>query len=278
MNKKIFLILLLTFVFSLYRLQGQELKFDPKGNPEKWNVELTPFLILPWVSGEIQSKTLSQDFGIDPTDFVSSLNSTFMMDIAVSKGKFFGSAGYIYNYNEIEKILWASQNGNQTITAQPKYQRHILQVIGGIRFRSGKFILDPYAGFRYTHYRLFGEVEGIANMYELDENEDFWDPVIGIHAHYYPHPRVPIELRTDVGGFGVGSKLTSSAWFNTGYTVSPVVDLLIGFAALSNKYESETAIGNPFGFTSITYGIDIGARFNIPSRVKDPSIFKKDKQ
>jgi hypothetical protein len=65
-----------------------------------------------------------------------------------------------------------------------EYQRHILEVIAGMRFRlEDKFILDPYLGFRYTHYRLFGEVEGITNTREIDEKVDFRDPVLGFKAH-----------------------------------------------------------------------------------------------
>jgi hypothetical protein len=233
---------------------------------------------LPWVSGNVQSERLSEDFGIDPSDFINSLNGTFMINTEISKGKFFAAPSYIFNYNEVEKILWTSNNGNQTITAKPEYQRHILEVIAGMRFRFGsKFILDPYAGFRYTHYRLFGEVEGIANTNEIDEKVDFWDPVVGCKAHFYPHPRIPLELKADIGGFGVGSELTWSAWFNTGYSVSPTVDLIAGFGALSNKYESETASGRTYGMTSLTYGITVGARFYIPGRAKDPAVFKKFK-
>ena len=255
------------------------MKYDPKGNPEKWNVEITPFLVLPFVSGEIQSELLSEEFGIDPADFLTSLHGTFMMDLAVSKGKFFASAGYIYNYNGIEKILWTSGNENQTITAQPDLQRHILDVSAGMRFRLGdKFILDPYAGFRYTYYHLFGEIEGSVNVREIDEHEDFWDPILGLHAHYYPHPRIPIELKADFGGFGAGSEFTWSTWLNSGYSVSPAVDLIAGFAALSNKYESETRSGRTYGMTSITYGFDMGVRIYLPKRFKDPSVFRKAKQ
>jgi hypothetical protein len=267
-------------ILTCFTLQSfsQDLRFYPKGNPEKWNVEITPFLVLPWVSGEVQSERLSEEFGIDPVGFIESLNGMLMMDLAVSKGKFFASAGYIYNYNEIEKILWTNEEGTKTITAEPSLQRHILDVDGGMRFRFGeKFILDPFIGIRYTHYYLFGQVDGIINTTELDEKEDFVDPVLGVHFHYYPHPRVPIELKADFGGFGVGSEFTWSAWFNTGYSVSPSVDILVGFAALSNRYESETKTGSKFGMTSITYGIDLGVRIFIPARGKDTALFKKSK-
>jgi hypothetical protein len=270
---------LLTIFGSLilfFQSSSQDMKFYPKGNPDKWNVEITPFLVLPWVSGEVQSKRLSEDFGIDPAGFVESLNGTLMMDVAVTKGKFFASAGYIYNYNSIEKIIWTSEDHKRTITAEPSLQRHILDIDAGMRFRLGnKFILDPLIGVRYTHYYLFGEVDGILNTTELDEKENIWDPVIGLAVHYYPHPRVPIELKVDCGGFGLGSSFTWSAWFNSGYSVSPVVDLIAGFAVLSNKYENETATGNAYGMTSTTYGFDLGARFSIPGRGKDPSVFKK---
>jgi hypothetical protein len=274
MKKSIFLISILLCL--TVRSQGQDLKFDPKGDPEKWNFNMTPFFILPWVSGNVQSELLSKNFGIDPADFITSLNGTLMISTEFSKGKFFAEPSYIFNYNDVEKILWTSDNGNQTIVAQPEYQRHILEVIAGMRFRFGsKFMLDPYTGFRYTHYRLFGEVEGIANTHEIDEKVDFWDPVLGFKAHFYPVPRVPVELKMDIGGFGVGSELTWSAWFNTGYTVSPAVDIIAGFAALSNEYESQTESGRTFGMTSITYGMTIGARLYIPSRAKDQTVFKK---
>jgi hypothetical protein len=255
---------------------SQEMKFDPKGNPDKWNFNISPFLILPWVNGNVQSEMLSQDFGIDPADFINSLNGTFMINTELSKGKFFVAPSYIYLYNDVAKILWTSENGKQTITAEPAMQKHILELIAGMRLRMGtKFMLDPYVGFRYTMYHLFGSVQGITNTTGFDENVDFWDPILGFKAHFYPHPRIPIELKADIGGFGVGSKLTWSTWFNLGYSVSPTVDLLVGFAALSNQYESETASGRTYGMTSLTYGISVGARFYIPSRLKDPAVFKK---
>ena len=273
------LIVSICFLALAILSQSQEIPFSPKGNPEKWNFNITPFFILPWVDGQIQSERLSKDYAISASDFINTLNFTFMMTAEVSKGKFFAAPSYIYNYNEVKQVLWTSENGNQSITFNPKYQRHIFELIAGMRFRLAKYCyLDPYAGFRYTHYRLFGEVEGIADTRELDEIADFWDPIIGFKAHFYPHPRVPIEFKADIGGFGVGSKLTWSAWLNSGYTVSPVVDLIAGFGILSNEYESETGSGRTYGMTSLTYGITLGARFYIPGRGKDPSVFKKFKK
>lgn len=257
---------------------SQELKYDPKGNPEKWNVELTPFFILPNVDGNIQSQFLSDEFGIGTADFISSLNGTFMMSAEVSKKKFFASPAYIYTYNEIDKTVWTAEDGIPSFTVNPSLKKNILEMKAGMRLRlTDQFILDPYTGFRYTSYHLFGPVDGVLNSGEIDEHADFWDPIIGFQAHFYPHPRVPVELRADIGGSGVGSEFTWSSLLNIGYSISPAVDFLAGFAALSNKYQSETSLGNPFEMTSTTYGFDAGVRVYIPARFKDPAVFKKGK-
>jgi hypothetical protein len=62
---------------------------------------------------------------------------------------------------------------------------------------------------------------------------------------------------------------------NSGYTLSPGVDLLAGLAFLSNEYSAETNSGKPFGMNSLIYGFDIGVRFYIPGRIRDESVFRK---
>ena len=271
--------LIVVFLGLFSQLRGQDLKYDPKGNPGKWNFEITPFFVLPGINGQVQSERLSEDFQIGPSDFISALYGAFMLDAEISKGKFFLSPSWVYTHNAVEKELWTSEDGTQSISFDPGLKRHILEMKAGMRFRlADDFILDPYAGFRYTNYNLFGSVEGIINTDEIDEHADFWDPIIGIQAHYYPHPRVPIELKADLGGFGVGSELTWSAWINSGYAVSPIMDIIAGYAVLENRYETETRAGNAFGMSSLTHGFTMGLRFYLAKRYEDPAVFKKAKQ
>ena len=209
---------------------------------------------------------------------VALLTTRVTKDSQRTQGKFFTAPSYIYNYNEVEQVLWTSENENQSIIFNPEYQRHIFELISGMKFRlASQFYLDPYLGFRYTHYRLFGSVEGISNTNEIDEKADFWDPVIGFKAHYFPYPRVPIELKADIGGFGAGSELIWSAWINSGYTVSPTVDIIGGFGSFYNRYELENSSGSQWGLESLTYGITMGARIYLPKRAQDPGTFNKFK-
>ena len=155
---------------------------------------------------------------------------------------------------------------------------NIIEVISGGRFRVNDYLIfDPFVGFRYTSYHIYGSVQGIADTTSFDEKTDFWDPVLGLQIHYFPHPRVPLILKMDVGGFGVGSVFSWTTSINSGYTISPSFDFLAGFSAYGSNYETENSLGNTIGLNMIMYGFDFGLRYHIPKRNKEKSVFKKVK-
>lgn len=263
-------------MLSTVLTRGQEQTYLPKGNPQKWNVELTPFLWLPVISGELSSKHLSEDYDIPAIDLLSNLKMAFMISADISKGKFFLSPTYIYTKLGSEEALWTSESGEKSIVAVPDLKMNIVEIIAGGRFRVNDFlIIDPYVGVRYTNYHIFGSVQGITDTTSFDEQVHYWDPVIGLQMHYYPHPRVPIIVKADIGGFGAGTKFSWLTSINSGYTLSPSFDLLAGFGAYGADYETENSLGNTIGLNMIMYGFDVGIRYHIPKRVKEKSVFKK---
>lgn len=275
-------VLAVVFTLSIFATNSafsQDTLYNPQGNPDKWNVSFTPFLLLPNVSGEVSSEYLEKEFGVSTTKFVETLNATIMLNAEVWKGKFFFSPTYIYNHNEINKDLWQSSDGDYKMSVNPSFKKNILDLKGGMRINfDSKLIIDPYVGVRYTSYRLFGTAESISEQKDFDETEQFWDPIIGIQIHYFPTPRIPVEFRSDFGGFGVGSKATWTMAVRSGYSISPLWDVLIGFAALSNEYERPNDFNqNAVGLTSLTYGLDFGFKLYLTGRAKDPNVFKKFK-
>lgn len=258
--------------------QEQTSSYLPKGDPDKWNFEITPFLWLPVISGDVGSKRLAEDFDIPAIDLLSNLKMAFMITADISRGKFFASPTYFYTKLGSEEAIWTSEGGEQSIVALPDMKMNIVELIAGGRFRINDFlILDPFLGFRYTNYHIFGSVEGIKETNTFDETAEYWDPVVGVQMHYYPHPRVPIHVKADVGGFGVGSKLSWAASLNSGYTLSPSFDLLAGFVAYGTEFEKEITSENTIGLNMIMYGFDLGVTYHIPKRAKDKSVFKKKK-
>jgi hypothetical protein len=59
-------------------IQSQDLKYDPKCNPDKWNFNITPFFILPLVSGNVQSETGSgSTFGMTSITYGITIGTRF---------------------------------------------------------------------------------------------------------------------------------------------------------------------------------------------------------
>lgn len=272
-----------TLIFALLFVgtngaKAQTNAYYPKGDPDKWNVEITPFLWLPAISGEVTSPRLSEDYNIPAIDILSDLKMAFMISGEVSKGKFFLASSYMYTKLGTEEVLWSSDESEKNVAVIPDLKMNILEVIAGGRFRVNDFLIfDPFVGFRYTNYHVYGSVQKITDTTSFDEKTDFWDPVLGVQMHYFPHPRVPIIVKLDVGGFGVGTVFSWTAAINSGYTLSPSFDLLAGISSYGSNYESENALGNTVGMNMIMYGFDIGIKYHIPKRQKDKSIFKKAK-
>jgi hypothetical protein len=266
--KKVLGILTTFFLLQTIHLQAQNSTANnPLGYQDKWNVNITPFLLLPKVNGEIESKFLSSDYGIGTADFVSTLNGTFMVNAEAWNGDFFITPSYIYNHNEIDKTLWTSPGENLSFKVNPVYKRHIAELIGGWRLDLNNVLFfDPYIGFRYTHYEISGNYSTNLQSQDFSETAQYWDPLLGLKIHYYPHPRIPIELRGDIGGFGLGSDFTWSTFINTGYSVAPWLDCMLGFAALGNSYYDTNVFGDEVALESITYGFDFGLRFFITKR------------
>jgi hypothetical protein len=269
--------LLVITLSSFQNMSGQDTSgYYPAGDPHKWNVELTPFFWIPWASGTATSTYLTENFDVPAVDLLKNLEMGFMITAEVSKGKFFASPTYIYNRVGSEQVLRTDIQGEDVLIKSGQLTMNVAELIAGMHFSlSKKILLDPFVGVRYDNFQTTINADGKFDTVSRVEMTDFWDPVIGVCLNYFPHPRVPLSLGADVGGFGVGSKLSWSASLNGGYTLSPVVDLLAGFTAYGFDYESNTNNDRPVGLNAIFYGFDIGVKFHIPGRGKDPKVFNK---
>ena len=72
MKKGLLLIVSLVFLLGSSTISiGQRSAYLPKGDPSKWNVEITPYVWLPVISGEISSIRLSEEFNVPAVDLLS---------------------------------------------------------------------------------------------------------------------------------------------------------------------------------------------------------------
>lgn len=250
-------------------------KYYPLGNPEDWNVSITPFLWLPAVSGNLVSNGFEKQVNFSSVDILKKLKMAFMMQAEVSKGKFFISPTYFYANLESEKVT-RDFNGIPVVTEIPELKINIFELVGGMRFPfSEKFILDAYVGTRFNSYKMYASLEVFDQTTTKEKTVNIWDPTIGFRAHYYPHPRVPILLSADIGGITEGLNLSWTSALTVGYTISPRVDVFLGFNAYGLDYSTYSDFGHPIDINVTMYGLNVGAKILMPKRVLDTTIFKK---
>lgn len=279
--KKVILAVVMTTVLSkpISLIAQDSAIYYPYGNPKQWNVTLTPFFWIPWISGQIESNYLSQSFNVPISDLLSNLKMGFMMDAEVSKGNFFITPNYMYMKVGAEQVIRTSTIGNETAVAKPELIMNVAELMAGYKFwLNKKWSIDPYLGVRYNDFNTSIAVEGILDTTSVEKRSIYWDPVLGFRVNFLPHPRVLLTLKADVGGFGVGSRIATSAGLTGGYAVSPLIDLLAGFSIYAADFVNETKTGNETSFKAAFYGFNFGVRFILPKRYKDPAVFKKAKK
>lgn len=100
--------------------------------------------------------------------------------------------------------------------------------------------LSPTVGFRYQNVSAdLGVGPVLLPISVSDGGTQQWiDPTVGLYAHYEINDRWFVNALGDVGGFGVGSKLTWQAFGAIGYNWTKTISTSLGYRAIYEDYEN----------------------------------------
>lgn len=106
--------------------------------------------------------------------------------------------------------------------------------------------LSGTAGFRYQH--LTGDFSFNNALVPIAANtegtQDWIDPTVGLMLNYAINDKWFINAIADVGGFGVGSKITAQGFASLGYMWSPSISTAIGYRAIYTDYSNDGFVYN----------------------------------
>jgi opacity protein-like surface antigen len=97
-------------------------------------------------------------------------------------------------------------------------------------------------GGRYTHLRTTATLTTSLNVRDAKIDQDWFDPFVGAQAFLPLSKAFQLQLRGDVGGFGVGCKFTWQATARLNWQVSRVVQLGIGYRWLDQDFETGSGL------------------------------------
>jgi len=102
--------------------------------------------------------------------------------------------------------------------------------------------LDAFAGARYWYLDAELDFKGqgpVGVSGNLSGDQNWVDPFTGLRSFIYFNDKIRMMLRTDFGGFGIGSA-SDFSWLGGvtfGYSITKTIELFVGYRALYLDYE-----------------------------------------
>jgi hypothetical protein len=275
-------------------LQPVEPLAEPAPPLSQWQFSFTPYLWLPWISGDVVVKGRALDVAVDPAEIIDHLNWPDIVPAWMSYAE--ARRGPLSLFND---IVWTDLSGSggfsrtgsgRRATAtfgghvQADYQLAIVEAGGaytvwsqGRQGSPGSTAFDVLAGARYWHQDvdISADLTGtVALSGPLDltisgsraiaksGSVDWVDPFVGARLRQQLAPGQEFVLRGDVGGFGAGSQFSWQAIATYNSPLCEIhgipVDGYVGFRALSADF-SQGSGRSKFEFDNVIYGPVIGA-------------------
>jgi hypothetical protein len=126
-----------------------------------------------------------------------------------------------------------------------------------LSYRLSKYF-EPLAGVRYNN--LSGEIRGpgiLPSPRIPTGTQDWWDPILGANASLPLGKGFSLNLRGDIGGFGVGSDLTWQVFPYLGWQFAKWGSLQLGYRWLYMDYETGSGASR-FQYDMLNQGPQIG--------------------
>ena len=119
--------------------------------------------------------------------------------------------------------------------------------------------LSATAGVRYNYLRANFEINPalFPRTFSREGTKSWADPIVGLSAHYDINGRWFVNALADVGGFGVGSKLTAQGFLAVGYQWTKTISTSIGYRAIYTDYKS-----GGFVYKTTQHGVFSSISFN----------------
>ena len=214
----------------------------------KWNFDVSLYLLAPGMSGDATIKGIAADVDVGFDKIWDNLHMAGMGSIRIGYGNWSFKTDMIYMDLEAD--------GETRIGAVP------------VSIGFEQWMVEPSLSYRFDHWcellagarynKLSGEFSGpgvLPSPRVASGTQDWWDPIIGGELNLPFAKKFSINLRGDVGGFGVGSDLTWQAFPYLGWQFKDWGGLQLGYRWLYMDYK-DTDEG--FAYDVLTQGPQIG--------------------
>lgn len=228
----------------------------PQASPDpKWEFSITPYAFLARLDGEVGVLGETAQVNASFRDIFRNLNFALMGTFEARKG----------NWMFVGDALYMSLSG-QKVTPSPLFSDIDVEVketiidpeVGYRVFKTEKASIDLMGGARIWHVKTHLTFQPrIRPLVDVEGSKTWADPVVGARGSINLSPRVFLNGKFDMGGFGINSDFTGQVFGGAGFQLKPRIALLGGYRYLRVDYVKDNFI-----FKTALSGPYVGARFN----------------
>jgi hypothetical protein len=201
--------------------------------PDAWQFELTPFLWGAGLDGTVGVAGREAEFDVSTKDLLKALDFAFMVNFEARRHRWSVDTDVVYV--GLGKDVTVDSASGVTPQQNP-------------RLDMGMTIVDATLGYQVApSFDILAGVRGVDATASLvndqgtlaDVDGGFVDPIVGGQFRRSLSKKLWVNLRGDVGGFGVGSDFE---WFlsaEAGIRLSRLISLDFGYRVWSFDYKSD---------------------------------------
>lgn len=260
----IFAILLLLWAIDSRAADFDDNRFASQDIDEKqWAVIVSPYAWAASLKGNASLAGFDTDVDVPFSDVFDHLDFVLMGNVEVTNGEW----GFYFDGQHVR-----TTQDKEILAHKIDLEIKTTSLGGGVFFKAyedelggqtvfGKprtISLEPTAGLRWTRLQARASAFGLSS----EKSSDWTDPFIGLRVNADLTARWNLFAEADIGGFGIGSKLSYNAQAYLGYRTMmfgrPTI-LRAGYRFLHQDYENDDFTGaNKFRWNVDQQGPVIG--------------------
>jgi hypothetical protein len=222
-----------------------------------WQFTVTPYLLLPNMSGTIGLGPVTAEVDASPEDIFSNLQFGAMLGAEARKGPWaIGFDGLYMDLGQDATVQTAS--GTELVSGSVDGYQGAVELTG---FRRLTRFLDVLVGGRLNFVGSSIRIDGIDQVREGGIDETWFDPFVGVRLTAPSTGKWLLAARGDVGGFGIGSDFAWQVRGTVGYRVSRLISVAAAYWAVGMDYENDTSTPT-FKYDVTTFGPEFGVMFH----------------
>jgi hypothetical protein len=210
---------------------------------DHWTFDVSVYGLAPSMSGNVAVKGIPANVDIGFDKIWDNLNFGAMGNARVGYGPWALSTDVIYMNVEGDKDPFSLQVKQWMVLPALEYRVHRQ--------------ITVFAGAQYNSISL--ELDGPLGR-NPSGTQDWWDPVVGTQLSLPLGKRFSLNVRGDIGGFGLGSDLTWQAFPHVNWQFAQWGSLQLGYRWIYADYETGSGL-NRFKYDILTQGPQLGITF-----------------